>query len=192
MVGNKTPLLTAQWNQLIMEAEAATQVYLDEELESYLVFLLMRFHNQPGIAGSVMALEYLGGLQKTGQMRREQMRSVGDQCLLYSGLFPQYARRHRVTVSYYVDLGRSAYQNLAEDEQFNLSTMFTKLAIHFIPLMDTLQALRGLSMDIPLLDSLTANELWQSTGSHYARSLLESTTEGKIVIQVSENQTRKH
>ena len=182
----------ADWQKLVSEAEAELGVSLDEELESYLVFLLMRFHNQPEIAGSVMALEYLDGLQQTGRIRQEQMRSVGDQCLLYSGLFPQYARKRRVTVSYYVDLGRSAYRNLAEDEQFNLSTMFAKLAIHFIALMDTLQALRSLSMDRPLLDPLTATELWQSTGSCHARSLLKCATEGEVVIQTPINQARKH
>ncbi len=191
MASNKTPLLTAQWNKLVLEAEEAIHIHLDEDLESYLVFLLMRFHTRPEIAKSVMALEYLEGLQASGQVRREQMRSVGDQCLLYSGLFPQRARKSRVTIGYYVDLGRSAYRNLAEDERSAFAETFTKLATHFVTLMDTLQALRSLGMEGPLLDPLAAAELWQESGSRHARSLLESVTRGEPLLQPSDS-TKKH
>ncbi len=191
MASKKSPLLTAQWNKLVLEAEEAIHIHLDEDLESYLVFLLMRFHSRPEIAKSVMALEYLEGLQASGQMRREQMRSVGDQCLLYSGLFPQRARRSRVTIGYYVDLGRSAYRNLAEDEQSALAETFTKLASHFVPLMDTLQALRSFGMESSLLDPLAAAELWQESGSRYARAALESVT-GKEPVLQPPAPSRKH
>ncbi len=183
MANSKTPLLTAQWNKLVLEAEEAIQIHLDEDLESYLVFLLMRFHSRPEIARSVMALEYLEGLQSSGQIRREQLRSVGDQCLLYSGLFPQRARRNQVTVGYYIDLGRSAYRNLAEDERFAFAEIFTKLAIHFVSLMDTLQALRSLGTETPLLDPLTAAELWQESGSRHARAVLGSVTTADLLPQ---------
>ncbi len=183
MANDNTPLLTAQWNKLVLEAEEAIHVHLDEDLESYLVFLLMRFHSRPEIAKSVMALEYLEGLLASGRARWEQMRSVGDQCLLYSGFFPRRARKNRVTISYYIDLGRSAYRNLAEDDRSSFSETFTKLAIHFVELMDTLQAMRSLGTERPLLDPLTAAEVWQESGGQYARSTLESVMGRGTLIQ---------
>ncbi len=192
MAGNKRALVTAQWNQLVVEAEEATQIELDEELESYLVFLLMRYHDQPQLANIIVATEYLEGTLQTGELRRNRMRDVGDHCLLYSGLFPRNARRRNVPVDYYIDLGRGAYRNLAEDEQFGLATVFTKLATHFVALMDTLQALRSMSLESPLLDPLSAMELWQKSGSRYAASQIESVTEAGEAIIMSAAPRRTH
>ncbi len=182
MAERDTPLLTAQWSKLVMEAEESSRIHLDEELESYLVFLLMRYHDRPEIAVATMATGYLEGVQHSGRLRREQMRAVGDQCLLFSGLFPGRARRRLVTVGYYVNLGRSAYLNLADDEQFQMADTFARLAANFVDLMDTLQALRTLGTEQPPLDPLAALELWRDTGSAQARSLVESLTEQGAIL----------
>ena len=50
------PTSTAQWHSLVCEAESASNIYLDEELQSYLVFLLMRFLDKPAMAAKVLAL----------------------------------------------------------------------------------------------------------------------------------------
>jgi len=168
---------TAQWHDLVKEAEAFNGVSLDEELESYLVFLLMRYTGKPELAAKVMALDYLHGAQTAGSERREKMRDVGDQCLLYSGLFPKRAEKRRVRVSYYVDLGRSAYQNVAEAAQAAMAEMFTHLAESFVSLMDTLQAMRSMHNHEQQLDPIRAFELWQETGSQRARTVLGQTTD---------------
>ncbi len=174
-----------------MEAEESSRIQLDEELESYLVFLLMRYHDRPEIAVGAIAPGYLEGMQQRGSLRRLQMRDVGDRCLLYSGLFPRRARRRLVTVGYYVDLGRSAYRNLA-DERFQLATTFAKLASNFVDLMDTLQALRSMSSDQPLLEPLDAMELWHSTGSRQARAVLESLTDQPPILQPPPEGSGRH
>jgi hypothetical protein len=56
------PTSTAQWHKLVREAENAADHQLQEDLESYLVFLLMRFVNNPAIVSKIMAMEYLDGL----------------------------------------------------------------------------------------------------------------------------------
>jgi len=173
---------TAQWHDLVKEAVAFNGVPLDEELESYLVFLLMRYTGKPELAAKVMALDYLHGAQAAGSERREKMRDVGDQCLLYSGLFPKRAEKRRVRVSYYVDLGRTAYQNVAEVAQAAMAEMFAHLAESFVALMDTLQAMRCMHQQEQQLDPLQAFEMWQQTGSQRARTILAQRTDAVPLV----------
>lgn len=176
---------TAQWQQLVKEAEAQNHIQLDEELESYLVFLLMRYTEKPDIAGKVMALEYLRGMQVGGMQRQGQLRDVGDQCLLYCGLFPQRAERRRVRISYYVDLGRSAYHCVAGVSQKAMASMYAHLSERFIELMDTLQAMRSIHRrEKEMLDPIRAFELLNDCGSQRARRILATTTRATPVLIV--------
>lgn len=161
----------AQWRTLIVEAAARCDTSLDDDMESYLVFLLMRFVNRPEMAASVLALDYLHGMQQTGSRQEAQLRDVGDQCLLYSGLFPLRARRRLVRIRYYVDLGRSAYQHLSTQVQRGWSDTFVRLAHGFVPLMEVLQAAR-VQHDPLDNDALALHELRDECGSRRAGALL--------------------
>ena len=157
----------SQWQALVAEAEELCGIKLDEELESYLVFTLMRYLRRPEMAHRILALDFLEALQSSRQQRSQVLRDVGDQCLLVSGLFPRQAERRRVRVSYYVDLGRSAYQNLAESLT-KTAQLFEHLAEEFIAAMDTLQAIRVLGQQGSGLLPVEAYELWQDTASRQA------------------------
>lgn len=171
------PTSTAQWHALVSEAEAACECRLAEDLESYLVFLLMRFTSKPELAGSILSLQYLRGLTAAGGIRRERLRDVGDQCLLYAGFFPQQADRRLVRIGYFVDLGRSAYQQLAGSLlQHRGADMFARLAEGFVQLRDVLQAMHELHGELRL-DALHAAELWSETGSRHAFRLLQRFTD---------------
>jgi len=170
------PTETAQWHTLVREAEGRLGRRLDEDLESYLVFLLMRFAGRPELAARVLALDYLRGVRAGGRMRIDALRDVGDQCLLYSGLFPRRARRRNVRVSYFVDLGRTAYQQLGASLQHGAAEIYLRLAEHFVALMDVLLALRGGPGERRLLDALEAVELALETGSEAARARLAEWT----------------
>ena len=61
------PTSTAQWHALVSEAEAVAERQLDETLESYLVFLLMRFASRPDLASRALAIDYLRGSAASGQ-----------------------------------------------------------------------------------------------------------------------------
>ena len=172
---------TAQWQTLVQDAEAFNGVSLNEELESYLVFLLMRYMQQPGLASKVVALEYLNSAQAQGSERQERMRDVGDQCLLFSGLFPNLAERRLVKISYYVNIGRSAYMNVSGLTQAALANMYNNLSKSFVDLMDTLQAIRNMNSNQMQLQPLVAYELWQDTQSKQARHALSKTSPGFIV-----------
>lgn len=167
------PTDIAQWRALVSEAQAACAHQLDESLESYLVFLLMRFADQPEIVERIMALEYLEAVGAEAAQQREQLRDVGDQCLLFSGLFPQLAERRLVRISYFVNLGRTAYDQLAALVDRHSEQLYAGLAQAFVGIMDVLQAMRGLG-GVPALSALQAAELWADTGSRGAyRTLRE-------------------
>ncbi|MBI3562817.1 MAG: hypothetical protein HY080_13985 [Gammaproteobacteria bacterium] len=183
---------TAQWHDLVKEAEAQSHVHLDEELESYLVFLLMRYTEKPEMAAKVMALEYLQGVHAAGSQRHQQLRDVGDQCLLYSGLFPRRAERRRVRISYYVDIGRSAYHTVAEVSHRTMAGMFQQLSARFVEMMDTLQAMRSLQRrEAEVLDPIRAYELWNDTGSKRARAVL-TTSRQVLPVRTHPKFTTRH
>ena len=179
---------TAEWLSLVSEAESAAALHLDEEVQSYLVFLLMRFTEKPELAASVLAVEYLQGMRSVGNIGRDQLRSVGDKCLLYSGLFPRRAERRRVKISYFVDLGRSAYQQLSDRMEHNAAVIYHRLAGTFVSLMDILQTMRALGHPANHLAPLHAFELWRDTGSQAAlRALQKATRDMPLLIPTSDD-----
>ena len=168
------PTDLAQWHALVAEAQAACHLDLEEALESYLVFMLMRFAARPGLAGKIMALEFLEA-QRGGARKVDKLRDVGDHCLLFSWLFPQIAEARLVRVSYFVRLGRSAYDQLASLLHQERDQPYGRLADAFVALRDVLHSMRGLAAGDPLLQPLAAAELWADTGSRAAyRELLAS------------------
>ncbi len=183
------PTTTAQWQRLVQEASSNASHTLDEELESYLVFLLARFCEETGALERVMAMEYLQGLAATGRMRQERLRDVGDQCLLFAGLFPHIARKRMVRISYFVELGRGAYQQLSQALSHSTARLFGDLSAAFVVLMDILQSMRDLQTT-QCLSPLDAIELLHDTGSaHALRSLRRYSDAQPVIVATS---TRRH
>ncbi len=172
----------ADWQKLVSEAETELGVALDDEMESYLVFTLMHYSQRPDMASRIMALDYMQAMQSSGRAGGQQMREVADQCLILTGLFPARARRRRVSLTYYVDLGRSAYQHLSE----NLASMaefYSRMAQQFIQAMDTLHTIRQMSEGQLQLDPLETFDLWQQTGSRAARVQMALMTQALPVAE---------
>jgi hypothetical protein len=158
------PTSQAQWLTLLHEAESACDRHLDETLESYLVFLLMRFTDKPYCTARIMASDYLESQLLNGEQRIGRLRDVGDHCLLFSGMFPQLAERRLVRVSYFVTLGRSSYRQLSSVLDRSWATVYQHLSEAFIVLMDVLHAMRELGGDA-VLTPIQAMDLWADTGS---------------------------
>ena len=156
----------SQWHALVREAEQDYGCQLDEAMQSYLVFTLMRFTRNQQLNAHALALDYLNSHHLPDRLRSEQLRNIGDQCLLVSGLYPQSAEKRQVGVTYYVDLGRSAYHHISTVTQQGIAELYQQLAESFILLMDLLQTIRQYST--PALQPIAAMELWQQTGSQAA------------------------
>lgn len=170
------PTCVAQWHALLGEAQKTCAIHLKEDIESYLVFLLMRFVDNPALASSVVGLDFLHSYQKRSLgYTQNGLKEVGDKCLLFAGLFPGRAIKRRVKISYFVKLGQTAYSLVSQ--QFNQEeSLFTTLCLQFPQLMDILQATRDTSYLAHNL--LQAFELWQETGSQAAWQRLCEATQG--------------
>ncbi len=135
---------TALWHALVRDAETRASRNLGETLESYLVFTLMRHQQDTGLGHKVMALEWLQAQVQQGRARDGNLRDVGDGCLLIAGLYPERAEQ-RVSVGYFQDLGRVAYQHLAERSHAGLMQLFQTLASAFAELVRVLFEVRRLA-----------------------------------------------
>ncbi len=156
----------SQWHTLVHEAELDYGCQLDEAMQSYLVFTLMRFSKNQQLNAHALALDYLTSHHLPNNLRSEQLRDIGDQCLLVSGLYPQSTEKRQVSATYYVDLGRSAYHHISTVTQKGIAELYQQLAESFILLMDLLQTIRQYT--VPALQPIAAFDLWNQTGSRAA------------------------
>lgn len=138
------PTQTAEWHALINEAESIRRIQLGVELESYLVFLLMRFSAKPELVASVLGLDFLESTQVIAQ-KPYLLKDVGDKCMLFAGLFPERAKRRRVTPTYFIKLGQTAYSTLSCTLATNESDFFATLCGRFVPMIDVLSATRDIA-----------------------------------------------
>ena len=135
--------VTQLWQTLVRDAEIRAHIDLAETQESYLVFTLVRHCRDSLLSDRIVSLELLDGLNIDGELREERLRDVGDRCLLIAGLFPEQARRRCVSNSYYADLGRIAYAELATWSRSTLSSLYAELAEMFRWLVNVLRAIRA-------------------------------------------------
>lgn len=137
------PTDISQWHALVNEAQAATQLMLPENTESYLVFLLMRFSQGPKLIESIVALDFLESMHRPKNMQMELLRDVGDKSLLFCGLFPGIAKRRHVSLDYFSEMGQAAYLTIGELEGKHTDDLYTQLSEQFLTLRQVLQAMRG-------------------------------------------------
>lgn len=173
---NSTPV--ALWHEIIHEAQMMCDITLLEELETYLVFLMIRHTNKPEVVKQVVAYEFLRNLNKTCGERQQTLQAVGDQCLILAGLFPHIAAKRLVNIRYFVDMGQSAYANISRAR----NDIYALLARQFVSLMDILQSIRQYSKEYVDLLPLEAYELWSETGSQRALSVLKKYTHSTPVL----------
>lgn len=150
---------TALWHDLVREAEKRGHAPLDPELESYLVFLLMRHLRDAALGGHVLALDYLLSLQQHGSQRGTELRDVGDRCLLVAGLYPEQAEQRLVSLDYFLALGAHAYAELAAAARAAWAQLYTRLASAFGRLVRVLLEMRRLSGEWDALAALSRHAL---------------------------------
>lgn len=137
------PTDMSQWHALVNEAQAATHLVLNEQTESYLVFLLMRFAQGPKLIESVVALDFLASMHSCRQQQVALLRDVGDKSLLFCGLFPGIAKKRHVSLSYFSDMGQAAYLTVGELHRDQTADLYFQLSAQFVNLQRILQAMRG-------------------------------------------------
>jgi hypothetical protein len=137
------PTDTCQWHALVNEAQASTNLILNESMESYLVFLLMRFSQTTRLIESVVAMDFLDSMNTSGKRQIELLRDVGDKSLLLCGLFPGMATRRHVAPDYFSDMGQAAYLTVGELQEHAWAELYFQLGNQFTNMKHILQAMRG-------------------------------------------------
>lgn len=158
----------ALWQDTVKHAEGCCSVALNPELEAYLVSLLMQYSHRPEVAKQLFAAAFLEAQQTHNN---HSLQRVGDQCLLFAGLFPHSTEKKLIKISYFVDLGRSAYTSISQ----KTNDLFSLLAHQFVGLMDVLQSIRP----HPDLLPLEAYEQWNDLRSQRALRILREYTRYK-------------
>lgn len=145
---------TDLWQSVVRDAEQRAGQTLDESLESYLVFMLLRHQRDDQLGQRIVALEWLQAAQSSARVRESGLRDVGDRCLLLAGLYPEQAERRLVSLDYFVAIGRSAYDDLAAQLRAGLAELYAQLARAFTELVRILVEIRRLSGQWAGLDPL--------------------------------------
>lgn len=130
------------WTDLVHEAERGSAVRLDEELESYLVLLLIAHTRDVQLDRNAVALEFLRAREWSGTRLKQELREVGDRCLLLAGLYPEQAQKRMVSVRYFLDVGSRAYDELANNLTAGIAELYDRLAHAFARIVRVLMELR--------------------------------------------------
>jgi hypothetical protein len=130
------------WQELVRDGERHAGIELGESVQSYLVFVLMRYLRDGALAAHVPALDWLAAAECTGQhARADALRDVGDRCLLIAGRFPRLAERRHVGPDYFSTLGCGAYLGVAEAARAGYAALFAELARAFDAMVRVLDSL---------------------------------------------------
>ncbi|OIO30619.1 hypothetical protein AUJ77_02310 [Candidatus Nomurabacteria bacterium CG1_02_43_90] len=106
--------VVATWVDFVKKGEQKIGQDLNEDLESFLVFTLMRFMRRTDLFSVTLALEFLNASSEyTGHKKEQALSSVGDISLILAGLFPERTKNLNVSPSYFVEIGRMAFEELA-------------------------------------------------------------------------------
>lgn len=139
------PSALSQWYTLVNEAEMQCHYRMNEDIESYLVYLLMRFCSRAEWATGVVGLDFLKALQLQGARSATLLKEVGDKSLLLCGLFPEVVKKRHVSIHYFIDLGQGAYWQVGNLETEKTGALFYTLCREFERLKNVLNATRLLS-----------------------------------------------
>lgn len=127
---NWQPYLRASW-EMVMESEGKTQVFLEEELESYLVHMMARNFRNNDFPPNIICLEFARAKNK------DDYRYIGDSCLFVDAW--NIKRAKLVERDYYEKMGQIAYRSAAIASR-PIDQLFQKIAENFSMLS---QVLRG-------------------------------------------------
>jgi len=139
--------------------------------EHYLVQLLAAYGAQP-IEERPLALRMMAALESTPRERRVQLRDIGDTSLYVSGFWADSLLRKPVDVDYYIDMGGSAYSELARGgtgwtgDPFG--NVFGDLASNFAMFVEVLMMVsRRTARQSSNQDVLRLYQRWQETRSEW-------------------------
>lgn len=172
------------FRELVTEALDQHHVKTKPETEFYLVNLLNQFmktdrlyeQTQDGsFQEQPLALMIKDAIeQPQPQAQTAMFRRIGDVSLYTAGFFQESLSRKLVDVDYYIDVGHTAYTQVASKaDEAILRVIYEELAEKFAAFVDVLAAVSDKTTPKSEKDLLRLYELWVRTGSDRAAKALQ-------------------
>lgn len=138
------PTTIAEWRSLVLQGQDKAGVLLTEVVENYMVLTLDAFTTKIDLVTSVIAIDFLANIRVETLNHANGLRSVGDHCLILAGLFPDRAKRKRVSADYFMHIGQHAYYVLSYAARSHKidHILFYQLFENFAELIHVLSAMR--------------------------------------------------
>lgn len=138
------PTDIAEWRKLVIEGEMKAGFQLTELVENYVVITLNANTTNTQLSSAVIAIDLLKNIHIQSISNVHAVRSVGDQCLILAGLFPDRAKRKNVSAEYFRNLGENAYYVLSFAKSFQKfdHSLFYQLFENFSDLIRILKSMR--------------------------------------------------
>lgn len=172
------------FRELVASALDEQQIKVQPETEFYLVNLMNQFMTTDRLytrdGAGVMKDEPLALLVKEAleasapQAQSQLFRRVGDVSLYTAGFFQDSLNRKMVDVDYYIDMGGTAYQQVASrSEEEVLRSVYGELAQKFASCVEVLAEVSHKTTPRTEKDLLRLYELWMRTRSGRAAKALQ-------------------
>lgn len=97
--------------EIIMLGESKSNINLPEDVEYFVVDIFARYMENPNIPTDIIALRMMDAVNKTGEMRKQCLANIIEECILIDGL--ELNSRRWPSKSYYHDMGILALQHRA-------------------------------------------------------------------------------
>ena len=144
-------------------------------VEHYVVQLLAAYAAQ-AIPDGALALKLAAAVDAAPRERRRSLREIGDTSLYVSGFWADSLADKLVDVDYYIELGGSAYGELARGPGWTgdpFGAVFAELAANFVRFVEVLALVsRRTAHPASNADVLRLYRTWQRTGSQSAAARL--------------------
>lgn len=172
------------FQQLVSQTIGARKVSTLPEAEFYLVNLLNQFITTDQLYGrdsggnareQPLAMLLKDALEEsTPQLQTRLFRQVGDISLYVGGFFQDSLNRKLVDVDYYIDVGGTAYRQVAARVDENAArAMYEELSAKFAMFVDVLAEISDKTAQKSEKDILRFYELWVRTRSERAAKALQ-------------------
>jgi len=173
LVRSESP--TEFFRELVEAAMQNQRVSAHELTSFYVVNLLTGFvHADSRTGDAPLCTKLARALQAAGSAQRDDLRSVGDQSLFFSGFFSDSFNRSLVDIDYYIHLGEAAYRSLARRGDDTFGDVFDELSDKFTDFVDVLGEVSERTSLSSNADVLRLYEKWLRTGSRRSGDLLAS------------------
>lgn len=159
---------------LIDEFEKKLDIHLSEYSKVYLMNFLEElaadnnyFNNV--IEDKALAEILMEALHQNIFEKIRNLKTVGDLCLLFGGLYPDYMTKRLVDIDYYIHIGKSSY-NLISDtyksytSKYELYRLYNKLAEEYVKLINILTEISD-ELNFLVKDNIYKSfKRWEKTG----------------------------